>query len=182
MELENARHESGFMSYIKQYSKILAEQRRYINMLTWCLIPKWILGLPYFPDENPFWFLATNTFLKTIVSFLLCMCDAWGEVRAFCHQNHFQNIWTKEWRELCGDRLEERMEASECQELFECRNKRPGDLDALHMEPVSAARLFEALALDQARPSECGELNWCGCLYKGTDDSRGGNANDLYGQ
>lgn len=29
---------------------------------------------------------------------------------------------------------------------------------------------------------ECGELNWCECLYRGTDDSRGGNANDLYGQ
>lgn len=74
------------------------------------------------------------------------------------------------------------MEASECQELFEWRDKGPADLDALHMEPVSAARLFEPLALDQARLSECGELSWCGCLYKGTDDSREGNANDLYGQ
>ena len=64
----------------------------------------------------------------------------------------------------------------------EWRNKGPTDLDALHMEPVSAAWLLEPLALDQARLSECGELNWCGCLYKGTDDSRGGNANDLYGQ
>lgn len=43
----------------------------------------------YFPDKNPFWFLTTNTFLKTIVSFSLCMCDAWGEVRVFCNQNHF---------------------------------------------------------------------------------------------
>lgn len=32
------------------------------------------------------------------------------------------------------------------------------------------------------RLSKCGELNWCECLYKGRDDSRGGNANDLYGQ
>lgn len=28
-------------------------------------------------------------------------------------------------------------------------------------------------------PSECGESKRCECLYKGTDDSRGGNANDL---
>ncbi len=52
----------------------------------------------------------------------------------------------------------------------------------LRMEFVSAAWLFEPLTVNQARPSECGEFNWCGCLYKGTDDSREGNANDLYGQ
>lgn len=52
----------------------------------------------------------------------------------------------------------------------------------LRMEFVSAACLFELLAVNQSRLSECGELNWCECLYKGMNDSRGGNANDLYGQ
>ena len=53
----------------------------------------------------------------------------------------------------------------------------------LHMEFVCVAWLFEQLLnVNQATHSECGELNWCGCLYKGTEDSRGGNANDLYGQ
>lgn len=75
---------------------------------------------------------------------------------------------------------------NKCQELFESRTKKPWistfmTLD-VHMELVSGARLFELLAVNQAGLSECGELNWCGCLYKGTDDSRGGNANDLYGQ
>ena len=75
---------------------------------------------------------------------------------------------------------------NKCQELFEWRTKSPWTstfmtLD-LHTEFASAAWLFEPLVADQARLSECGELNWRGCLYKGTDDSRGGNANDLYGQ
>lgn len=75
---------------------------------------------------------------------------------------------------------------NKCQELFELRTKSLWTsafmtLD-LPMEPVSAAWLFERLAVNQARLSGCGELNWCGCLYKGTEYSRGGNSNDLYGQ
>lgn len=42
--------------------------------------------------------------------------------------------------------------------------------------------LSELSTVNHARLSECGESDWCGCLYKGKHDSRGGNANDLYGQ
>lgn len=45
----------------------------------------------------------------------------------------------------------------------------------LCMEFVSAVQPFEQLTVNQVRLSECGELNWCGCLYKGTEDSSGGN-------
>lgn len=77
-------------------------------------------------------------------------------------------------------------EKRKCQKPFESRTKSPWTsqfmtLD-LHMEFVSTAWPFELLSVNQARLSECGELNWCECLHKGTDDSRGGNANDLYGQ
>lgn len=50
-----------------------------------------------------------------------------------------------------------------------------------HEEFVSAAWLYELLTVNQGSLSECEELNWCGYLYKGLDDGRGGNANDLYG-
>lgn len=50
-----------------------------------------------------------------------------------------------------------------------------------HEEFVSAAWLYELLAVNQGSLSECEELNWFGYLYKGLDDGRGGNANDLYG-
>lgn len=75
---------------------------------------------------------------------------------------------------------------NKCRELFELGTKSPWTtvfmtLD-LCMEHVSAVQPFMQLAVNQVRLCEWGESDWCGCLYKGTEDSRGGNSNDRYGQ
>lgn len=49
----------------------------------------------------------------------------------------------------------------------------------LHMEPVSASRLFEPLRESGQAPVSVENRSGAECLYKGTDDSRVGNANDL---
>ncbi len=74
----------------------------------------------------------------------------------------------------------ERKELNKYQDLFDSRTMSPWT--SVFMTCMKCLCRMAVLAVNQASFSKCGELNWCGCLHKGMDDSRGGNANDLYGQ